>query len=406
REALIVKRDYLFFSHNPLNAIESVAKAHPDENIKTVFLGYTSVLRSGGDLVVYLNSKVKDGLMFVVDKWRRYAESASTLGEISLSVFLMFPSLLIAMSVAFASGYSVLMMQLYGYLVLPLIGTFMIAGIHFSQPKFYDSYDVNRMVALAAGAAAAFGAFTFFFVQPVSYWLASTLLVFSVLVGAEYLREQSEVSKVEKALPSFLRDITEMMKIGYEISQALVNLSKQRQYNKVFDRLLKRVAEHLEMNMPLRSIAERMAVRSWLCRYTFFILSEIVDTGGGTPEVLENLTGFVNSVVLEKSKAKSTTRTYSFLGYATPAFLSSVMVFMANMLLPSLGNMSFGSTPISIMPSASSLAMISDTGMMVVVLTAFVIGMLIAKIVDMSVYATYHSAIALVICFISFTFIK
>ncbi len=406
REALVVKRDYMFFSHNPLAAIENVAKQHPDENVKTIFLGYTSVLRSGGDLVVYLNSKVKDGLSSVIEKWRRYAESASTLGEISLSVFLMFPSLLIAMSVAFASDYSVVMMQLYGYMILPLLGGFMIFGIHFSQPKFYDAYDMKRALAIAVIAAAGFGAATFFLIQPVSYWLAGTLLVFSVITGAEYLREQSEVSKIEKALPNFLRDITEMMKIGYDISQALINLSKQRQYNKVFDRLLKRVSEHLEMNMPLRRVAEMMAVRSWLCRYTFFILSEIVDTGGGTPEVLENLTGFVNSVVLEKSKAKSTTRTYSFLGYATPAFLSAVMVFMANMLFPSLGSMSFGSTPIAVMPNAATLALIAETGMMVVVLTAFVVGLLIAKIVDMSVYATYHSAISLVICFVSFIFIR
>lgn len=405
REALVVKRDYMFFSHNPLSAIENVAKEHPDENVKTVFLGYTSVLRSGGDLVVYLNSKVKDGLMSVVEKWRRYAESASTLGEISLSVFLMFPSLLIAMSIAFASNYSVVMMQLYGYLVLPLLGGFMIMGIHVSQPRFYDSYDMKRPLLIAAAGAAAFGISTFLFVKPISYWLASTLLVLSTIIGAEYLRQQSEVSKAEKALPSFLRDVTEMMKIGYDISQALVSLSKQRQYNKAFDRLLKRVAEHLEMNMPLRRVAERMSVRSWLCRYTFFLLSEIVDTGGGTPEVLENLTGFVNSVVQEKSRAKSTTRTYSFLGYATPAFLSAVMVFMANMLFPSLGSMSFGSTPIAVLPNASTLALISDTGMMVVVLTAFVVGLLIGKIVDMSVYATYHSAIALIICFVSFTFI-
>jgi len=136
KEALVVKRDYLFFSHNPLLALENVARDHPDENLKTIFLGYTSVLRSGGDLVVYLNSKVQDGLRTVIERWRKYAESASTLGEISLSIFLMFPSLLIAMSIAFASGYSVTMMQLYGYFILPLLGGFLIMGVHFSQPKF------------------------------------------------------------------------------------------------------------------------------------------------------------------------------------------------------------------------------------------------------------------------------
>lgn len=110
--------------------------------------------------------------------------------------------------------------------------------------------------------------------------------------------------------------------------------------------------------------------------------------------------------VLEKGMAKSMTVTYPFLGYATTAFLSAVMVFMANMRFPSLGKMSFGSTSLAILPDATTLMIISDTSMLVVVLTEFVVGLLIAKIIGMSIYATYHSAIALVICFVSFTFIR
>jgi len=254
--------------------------------------------------------------------------------------------------------------------------------------------------------AAVFGAGTFFLITPISYWLACTLLVFSVIMGAEFIREQSDVSKVEKALPFFLRDITEMMKIGYDINQTLITLPKQRQYNKTFDMLLKRISEYMEMNMPLRRISEMIAVRSWLCRYTFFILSEIVDTGGGTPEVLESLTSFVNGVVQEKARTKSTTRTYSFLGYATPAFLSAVMVFMSNMLFPSIGSMSLGPTPIAVLPTASTLMLISATGMIVVVMTAFVVGLLIGKVVDMSIYATHHAAISLAICLVAFSVIR
>jgi len=403
REALIVKRDYLFFSHNPLLAIENIARDHPDENIKTIFLGYTSVLRSGGDTVVYLNSKVSEGLESVIGRWKRYAESASTLGEISISIFLMFPSLLIAMSIAFSSNMSLAMMQIYGYLVLPLMGMILVAAVHVSQPRFYDLYNMRRALLVALVASAAFGAAAYVFIPSKTYWLASTLLVFTIIVGTEYIRQQSDVGKVEKALPFFLRDITEMMKIGYDINQTLINLPKQRQYNKTFDMLLKRVAEHLEMNMPLRRIAETMMVRSWLCRYTFFILSEIVDTGGGTPQVLESLTQFVNGVVIEKQKTKSTTRVYSFLGYSTPAFLSGVIMFMSNMLFPSLSNLPGGLSPLSILPSAATLSLIASTSTFVVVLTAFVVGLLIAKIVDMSVYATYHAAICLAICIVSFT---
>lgn len=405
RESLLVKRDYTFFSHNPLLALENVARDHPDENIRTVILGYTSVLRSGGDLIVYLNSKVKDGLNTVVDRWKRYAESASTLGEISIAIFLMFPSLLIAMAVAFSSNYSLLLMQVYAYAFLPLMGAILIMTIHTSQPKFLDIYNMKPFLIISVVGAAVFAAATYFFIHPMVYWLASVLLVFTIILGAEYLKQHGEVIQVEKALPYFLRDITEMMKIGYSINQTLIDLPKQRDYNKTFDRLLHKVAEHLEMNMPLKRVAETMRVRSWLCNYVFFILSEIVDTGGGTPEVLESLTSFVNGVCVEKAKAKSTTRSYSMLGYATPAFLSAVMVFMTNMLLPSLVGMGNSISMPTLIPSGTTLMLISETGMMVAVLTAFVVGLLIAKIVDMSVYATYHASIALVICLVCFSVI-
>jgi len=406
REALVVKRDYLYFSHNPLLALENVAGSHPDENFKTIVLGYTSVLRSGGDLIVYLNSKVSDGLRSIVDKWKKYADSAGTLGEMSLAIFLMFPSLLIAMAIAFASNYSLVLMQVYAYAVLPLLGTVLILGIHVSQPRFYDSYNINRVVLIVSGAAAAFGLVTWFVLADKVVWLTSTLLIFCVMISAEYIKEHGEVAKVEKALPLFLRDLTEMMKIGYDINQTLIKLPKQRKYNKTFDLFLKRVSEHLEMNLPLKRVSEMMTVRSWLCRYVFFILSEIVDTGGGTPEVLESLTGFVNGVVIEKNKAKNTTRSYTFLGYATPAFLSAIMVFMVNMLLPSSNMLTGVPANVSILPSASTLALISGTSLLVVVLTAFVVGILIAKIVDMSVYATHHAAIALAISLASFLLIK
>jgi len=383
-----------------------VARNHPDETMRTVVLGYTSVLRSGGDMIVYLNSKVKDGLDTIVDRWKRYAESASTLGEISLSIFLMFPSLLIAMAIAFASNMSLVLMQVYAYAFLPLMGGILIMVVHTSQPKFYDTYNMRFFTIISFVGATIFGAATYLFIHPITYWLASVLLVFSVIIGSEYMRQRSEVNQAEKALPYFLRDITEMMKIGYNINQTLIALPNKRNYNKAFDRLLERVSEHLEMNMPLKAIAETMRVRSWLCNYVFFILSEIVDTGGGTPETMESLTSFVNGVCLEKSKAKSTTRSYAFLGYATPAFLSAVMVFMTNMLLPSMGSVGGGISMISVMPSSTTLLQISEVGMMVAVLTAFVVGLLIAKIVDMSIYATYHVSIALIICLVAFSVIK
>jgi hypothetical protein len=81
------------------------------------------------------------------------------------------------------------------------------------------------------------------------------------------------------------------------------------------------------MNMPLRRVSETMWPELAL-QVHFLHTGEIVDTGGGTPQVLESLSTCQWGVI-EKQKTKSTTGVYSFLGVCDPAFLSGVIMFMS-----------------------------------------------------------------------------
>ncbi len=408
REALMVKRDFDLFSHDPLSALENVANVHPNENFKGILLGYTSVLRSGGDVLLYLNSKVSELLKALSERWRRYAESASTLGEVTIALFLMFPSLLVAMAIAFASSLSLLLLKIYLAAILPLL-TLLIAGfIHAYQPKFYDSYDVQRVALYAVFAAVIFALASRYIIPQIHLWLTLTLLILTIPIATEYLRERFEITKTEKALPYFLRDITEMMKIGYDIVQALILLPERRSYNKVFDRLLMHVSQQLELHTPFSTMAKLLRVRSWLCRYVFAVLSEIVDSGGGTPQTLESLTDFVTAVCQEKARVKSTTRVYAILGYIAPAFLVGVMVFMFSILTPSMAAITTlpGAAPVAmpqLLPFEQAvLQQLSFLGQLVVLATALAIGVLIAKITDFSVFALHHAVITLTVVLVAF----
>ena len=229
-------------------------------------------------------------------------------------------------------------------------------------------------------------------------------------IAIEFYREHSEIVKIEKALPYFLRDITEMRKIGYDIVQAITLLPRRRSYNKVFDKVLRHIASQLELNIPFRYAVERTFVRSWLCRFVFFTLSEIVETGGGSPQVLESLTTFINSVYSEKVRVKNTTRTYTVLGYATPLLLTALMVATSQILSYAFGLLTPRrvegiATPPALVTEAT-LREVMKAGLLATALTAFAVGMVIAKIVDFSIVSFIHVVICVVLSLISSILVK
>ena len=382
REAKIIRRDYTFFSHNPLDALDNTALNHPSEKFQTIVLGYSSIIRSGGDAVAYLTLKAEDELKELVDRWKRYSEVVGTLGEASMAMFLILPALLLVSSLVFAGPLSILVLQIFAVGLLPLLVFITISAIHTIQPKFYDRYNIVRRLPLAVVPSIPLFILLRLLIPELHNVVAIMLLFSSIPIAVEYLLEHSEIDKVEKALPLFLRDITEMKKIGYDIVQAIRDLAKRRTYNKFFDKILQWISRQLELNVPFKSIVESFRLRSWLGNYVFFVLSEIVDTGGGNPLILENLTNFINSVVSEKRRVKSSTRTYAFLGYMAPVFLSILILVIMQIILPSLQALvgsPMGAT-VAILPSMEALNSIIELGLVLVVAVAYSIGLVLSLI--------------------------
>ncbi|WFO74916.1 type II secretion system F family protein [Desulfurococcaceae archaeon MEX13E-LK6-19] len=397
REAKVIRRDYMFFSHNPLDALDSIALNHPSEKFQTIVLGYSSIIRSGGDATAYLTLKAEDELKELVNKWKRYSEVASTLGEASMALFLILPALLIVSSLVFAGPLTMLTLQIFTVGLLPLLAFVTISAVHTIQPKFYDKYDIQRKLPLVIVPSIPLFVLLRLLMPGLHNVIAVTLLFTSIPIAVEYLLEHNEVDKVENALVQFLRDITEMKKIGYDIVQAIRDLPKRRTYNKFFDKILQWIAKQLELNVPFRNVVESLSLRSWLGNYVFFVLNEIVETGGGNPQILENLTNFVNNVVSEKKRVKSSTRTYAFLGYTAPVFLSILILVILQIILPSIESLittPTGQIPV-ILPSMEVLNSVIELGLILVTIVAFTIGLVIAKITSFTILDFTHVLICL-----------
>ncbi|MEM2778323.1 MAG: type II secretion system F family protein [Candidatus Jordarchaeales archaeon] len=383
KDALLVKRDTEFFFKSPVEALEDVGRRHPNEKMRTLLLGYTSEWRSGGDMSAYLDAKADDYLKDMEFRWKQYAERASDIGETTISLLFVFP-MMILMAAFIFPGQALTMTSLVLTLVVPLLTVAVFGVVHSFQPKTYNVVRGDWRLALVAGALT----FTVSLLAQAPLWLcmAASLAAATAIYGAIVVFQMREINMMEKALPQFLRDVTEYRKMGYDITKAVIRIAEENTYNSVFDVLLGSVARQLSLGVRMSEI--EVPTRSWLTKMCFFLLAQVIESGGGTAKCLETLTNFTNHVVRVKRETRASMRLYQFLSLFTPIALSLITALMFTLLT------AFSTT---ILPSAEAgmlgeLAQIPEALIqqcyMLVVASSICVAMLSTKTVDLTVKNT------------------
>ncbi len=392
KDAMMVKRDVDFFFKSPVEALDDVGRRHPNEKMRTLLLGYTSEWRSGGDVSAYLDAKADDYLRDMEFRWRHYANRAVDIGETTISLLLIFPVTILMIAFVFP-GQALTMMSLVLTLIVPLITVTIFGYIHNVQPKTHNIVSGDWRLAVAAGAAS----FTAAFLVNAPIWLcmAVSLAAATAIYGAATVLQMREIGMMEKVLPQFLRDVTEYRKMGYDVVKAIIRISEENAYNPVFDSLVKSVARQLSLGMRMAEV--EVSTRSWLTRVCFFLLAQVVESGGGTAKCLETLTNFANQVARIRREARASMRLYQFLSLFTPLALSFISALMFTIIT------SFSAT---IAPGVeagvlSEIAQIPEALVqqcyMLTVASSICIAMLSAKTIDLTAKNTLWMTVNLAI---------
>lgn len=327
KDALIVKRNVDFFFKSPVEALEDLGRRHPNEKMRTLLLGYTSEWRSGGDMASYLEAKADDYLNDMRFRWKSYAERTTDIGETVVSLLFVFP-MMILMTAFIFPGQALTMTSLVLALVIPLLTVTIFGVVNAIQPKTYNTVGGSLKLSVAAGALSFIVALST--KTPVWLCVATSLASAAALYGASVLMQMREIGMMEKAMPQFLRDVTEYKKMGYDITRAIIKISEENTYNPVFDGLLKAVAKQLTLGVRMAEV--EVPSRSWLTRMSFFLLAEVVESGGGTAKCLETLMSFVNHTIRVKNETHASMRIYQMLSLFTPIGLSFITALMFTLL--------------------------------------------------------------------------
>jgi flagellar protein FlaJ len=370
------------FGKDLVGALDDLASTHPDDSFKHFLYGYTGVLKSGGDVVLYLSDRTREYLASMRFRWQSYAEKVGTIGEMLIIVFVLLPLLLVVGAITMPPDL-VAMISYVSVAALPIIALLMYFMVKSVQPRVYDILGGDVRLGLVGVAS---GAVVSSFTGQIWLMVAVSGAAGAALYGLPVRAQIREVRLTEAALPDFLRSIAEYRKIGYNMRKAVLETAAKTKFNPVFDSILGRMAA--QMSLGVRLGEAKVAMRSWLGRMTIFILDQITESGGGTPANIEDLYNFISGYNRLKKEATSSVGLYRMLGYAVPVAIPLVVKVISGVIG------SFGASSTGFFGGGTaSLAIVNATVDIVTVVAAGAIAFTMTRATDFTAKNTLNMTI-------------
>ncbi len=416
KEAKRIVMEMKFFGKDPLSAIEAVTKYHPSTKFRDTMLGYVTTLRSGGDVVHYLETRTRElfaarttELKAIIERLGSFLEVYIILGVImSITIFVFFSvsgtlSAIQASRLSGAAKMNLLMPALYNFIGLPALGAMTLFMAHASQPKNPVKRYGPYLVALTA-LPFAFVAFATTLIvtggygifsgrigmleaKSVTISLAMALLVVLVPACISHTREMRGSKGLVNATADFLRDLSEARKTGLSPEKCIISLANRDYGNltPIVSKAAVALASGMSLETALRRVLRR--VREWFVITIFRFLADSIVVGGGSPEIIDALSSFTQDLAEAEVEMRRKLRAYVVMPYFGTMLLAASPIIIINLLLQSSKNV----TPNDLAP----LIAVLSAGTLI---NAVIMGLVAGKVSELSVAAGFkHAAIMVVL---------
>ena len=422
REASRILLDIEVFGMDAISALEKAARYSPNKMFSDFVGGYVAVLNSGGNVVSYLENKVREIFSYRESKVRSSTEFIGTLAEayiIATAVMGVAFTTLFATSNLMSSSAAPINATpiiLFSGIFVPVISLVFIVVLNSAQVRQPFTYELPYWVFLGCTPIAAI---LYLLPLPTPQYvnLGVGLVLASTPAMILNMIYEKRKNSVEAKLANFLRDISEIRKTGLAPEKTIEQLAG-RNYGGLSEHV-KAIATQLSWGTPIRSVLVNFSksVKSWLTRAMAFLLLEVVDVGGGSASMFISLADFTEkNDQLEKAR-KSDIRPYMIIPYIGAILVVVTTAMIAYFIaVPGLSPAQLGVAAGQTygqgagLPSqalASQLTGILLTG---AILQSWFMGMVAGKMGEGSVgagfkHATFLVIISLVTVIVSTTFI-
>jgi flagellar protein FlaJ len=374
KEAEEVVRQVEVLGYDTLTVMYKKADETKSKLYRDFLAGYVSAVKSGGNLVSFLNSKLRSIFEMRSAAENRSIENLGTLVE----------------------AYSVmLIVTLCIYLLIIVVYSTSFALEIGSSPS--TSTDVYLGLVLGVAFVPSLGFITE--LLPLPILISICLLIISIPPAISYYKIAKTNFAAEEGMPSFLRDVTEARKTGLSPEKSIIHATKRKGHGK-FSEHLRLIRDQLEWGISLRKIFRNLKreIQSWPVLVDFLILVETMEIGGGSTTALEILSEYSEkSRDIEKNK-RAMLKPYIILSFIWTV-LMAVTITSLIYILTQISYPGLTETPFVTIQSQID---VFSAG---IIFQCWLSGFFIGKISEGSFAAGFkYSAILVVACYMSLLF--
>jgi len=375
RDAQDVVRQVDVLGRDPLTVVYKKSEKTVSKSYRDFLAGYVSAIRSGGNVVDFLKSKLRSifeqqsaASIRSIEKLGTLVEAYAVLLIVTLCTYILYVvisatslfDLLQGGRAVVGSSATPPLMYVIILLAMPAVSVLFMAVAHMSRKSnLLNVMGLYRQAMLPFAAAAVFFLLIVFVPQLQSATKAIGLPVLVTiclaLVSLPSAIAYHKIAKTnfdaEEAMPSFLRDVTEARKIGLSPEKSMIHASKRTGYGR-FSELLGLVRSQIEWGVSLKKIFSniRKKIQSWPVLIHFFILVETIEIGGGSADALEILAEYSEKNRDTEANKRSMLKPYVILSFVwsvlialTTTIVALTIYILTQVSLPNLSSAAFAS---------------------------------------------------------------
>lgn len=420
---------------DPLTAFAMLSDRNPSSRVRETLSGYISTVKAGGDVIDYLNKRARAlfndllvAMKIIADRLGGLLESYLAIVLLTMISFTVLYFVTASYSGVIAFGIDTGTMALLLYILMPFISVaiiylgdvmqykepwmdwrpyYMFFGVTIPMATVLSllgivlygnpSYRTNPLVSVVHDLLVLPMSFSdippnlTFVESSIALSMALILSLIPSMIYAEYVAKEYTIIN---GITRFIRDLVEVRKTGLPPEKSIIELSG-RDYG-VFSKYLKKIALELMLGVPLRKIIDELfkKIKPWRAKVLLFILTDSIEVGGGTVDVLENLAWFAESIEAIEAEKKRSMRTLMIVPYLGAVLTAFTIVFMAAYMgrIP-LASGQFRAAASTVLPS--------------IVLNTYLMGLVAGKVGSGSVAAGFkHALILTIVTMLFFMFAK
>jgi flagellar protein FlaJ len=230
------------------------------------------------------------------------------------------------------------------------------------------------------------------------FYLPLTLLSIGIVIAGPALfqyNKYKENKDIEERFPDFLRDVTENIKTGMTLTQAII--ATKNSYYGALTPHIRKIVTKIDWSIPFDEVLREFSSRTTpLIKKTVSTIIETYSGGGDITQILEATGKTIKEINKIRKERFSAIYSQMITGYMIYFIFIGVLIVLQKYLMPSL--LSFSSAEGGMGSLEGTTEMYSDIFQWLILIEGFFSGLVVGKMAEGSLLAGLkHSFILIII---------